>query len=330
MKIYLAPMEGITGWGYRKAFQKHFGQIDQYMTPFLSPGSFKGFTHRQIQEILPENNRGIPVIPQLLTCRSEDFIWAAKELKQLGYEEVNLNLGCPSGTVTAKKKGAGFLAYPEELNTFLYQIYEKLDIKISVKTRLGKEDPEEFYRLLQIYNQYPISELIIHPRVQKEFYKGCPHRDVFGEGAKRSVNPVCYNGDLRSAGDYNRFREEFPAVEMVMIGRGLIANPFLAWQLKKDKTTGQSFPNGELELTDKAAVLKAFHDDLYHHYQETMCGERNVLFRMKELWSYLIQLFQNGEKAGKKIRKSQNCKEYEEAIAKLFTENQLQPAMIDR
>lgn len=323
MNIYLAPMEGITGWGYRNTFQKHFGHIDKYMTPFLSPGSSKGFTNRQIQEILPEHNQGICVTPQLLTCRSQDFIWAAKELKQLGYKEVNLNLGCPSGTVTAKKKGSGFLAYPEELNEFLFQIYEKVDMKISIKTRLGKEEPEEFYHLLSIYNQYPVSELIIHPRVQKEFYKGSPHWDVFGEGAKRSANPVCYNGDLKSIKDYKRFHEEYPRIETVMIGRGLITNPFLAWQIAKGGTGIETDRSQMPQLKEGSALLQAFHDDLYHHYQETMSGEKNVLFRMKELWSYLIELFKNGEKIGKRIKKSQHYKEYEEAVKQLFAEKKL-------
>lgn len=335
MKLYLAPMEGITRWGYRRIYHKHFGHIDRYFTPFISPGGSKCFTHREMQEILPEHNQGMEVIPQLLTCRSEDFIWAAKELKGMGYEEVNLNLGCPSGTVTAKKKGSGFLAYPQELDEFLAQVFERLEMRISIKTRLGKEDPEEFYRILEIYNRYPVSELIIHPRVQKEFYQGQPHWEIFGEGLKRAASPVCYNGDINSLGDFGRLLEEFPQAERVMIGRGLIRDPFLAWKIKEEgeRQEGKGEPgSGQLNRTgqryshlsqaEKAKRVKAFHDEFYRHCQEEMSGEKNVLFRMKELWPYLLASFRDSERAGKAIRKSRNGEEYRRAVEALFRENE--------
>ena len=359
MKLYLAPMEGITRWGYRRIYHKHFGHIDRYFTPFISPGGSKRFTHREMQEILPEHNQGMEVIPQLLTCRSEDFIWAAKELKGMGYGEVNLNLGCPSGTVTAKKKGAGFLAYPQELDEFLAQIFERLEMRISIKTRLGKEEPEEFYRILEIYNRYPVSELIIHPRVQKEFYQGQPHWEIFGEGLKRAAIPVCYNGDINSLGDFGKLLEEFPQAARVMIGRGLLRDPFLAWKIKEEEEgqegagCGQAGQNwrqigqvgqgcgqksregqdcGQLNRTgqryshlsqaEKAKRVKAFHDEFYRHCQEEMSGEKNVLFRMKELWPYLLASFRDSEKAGKAIRKSRNGEEYRRAVEALFRENE--------
>ncbi|MDO5551250.1 MAG: tRNA-dihydrouridine synthase family protein [Lachnospiraceae bacterium] len=311
MKIYFAPMEGITTWSYRRIYEKHFGQMDKYVTPFLSPCQDRRFTHRELQEILPEHNEGMQVVPQLLTCRSEDFIWAARELKQMGYEEINLNLGCPSGTVVSKRKGSGFLAYPKELDEFLARIFDELDMKISIKTRIGKERPEEFSELLSIYNRYPISELIIHPRVQKEFYKGAPHMDVFAAALRDSRNPVCYNGDLFTCSDVQRLQESFPQVQTIMLGRGLIANPALVRMLVG------------MEDADRKGRLRQFHDELYHQYQETMPGERPVLFKMKELWFYMICLFEDSERLGKKLRKSQHLREYEEAVEELFAEKTL-------
>lgn len=315
MNIYFAPMEGITSWSYRRIYEKHFGQIDKYFTPFLSPCQDRCFTHRELQEILPEHNEGMRVVPQLLTCRSEDFIWAAKELQKMGYDEVNLNLGCPSGTVVSKRKGSGFLSFPKELDAFLARIFEELDMKISVKTRIGRERPEEFDELLSIYNRYPISELIIHPRVQKEFYKGAPHMDVFAEALTASRNPVCYNGDLFTCADVQKLQERFPEVSMIMLGRGLIANPALASAL-----TGQAEAAPEEERKQR---LRRFHDELYCQYRETMPGERPVLFKMKELWFYLICLFPDSERLGKKLRKSQHLREYEAVVDSLFAEKTL-------
>lgn len=336
MKVYFAPMEGITTWSYRRIYEKHFGQMDQYITPFLSPCQDRRFTHRELQEIMPEHNEGMQVVPQLLTCRSEDFIWAARELKQMGYEEINLNLGCPSGTVVSKRKGSGFLAYPKELDEFLARIFDELDMKISIKTRIGKERPEEFSELLSIFNRYPISELIIHPRVQKEFYKGTPHMDVFAAALRDSRNPVCYNGDLFTCSDVQRLQESFPQVQTIMLGRGLIANPALVSMLVgmagaepgapaprlEARSAGQE-KNAACSEADRKGRLRRFHDELYHQYQETMPGERPVLFKMKELWFYMICLFEDSERMEKKLRKAQHFREYEEAVEGLFAEKTL-------
>lgn len=312
MKYYFAPMEGITGWVYRSAFHRHFGPADQYFTPFLSPGADRCFTSRELAQILPEHNQGMETVPQLMTRNSEDFIWAARELQQMGYNEVNLNLGCPSGTVTAKGKGSGFLADPENLDRFLDAAFRNLDMRISVKTRIGVESPEEFPRLLEIFNRYPICRLIIHPRIRKEFYKGKPHLEVFAQAVRESGNPLCYNGDLFTERDFADFREAFPKVDAVMLGRGLLMDPFLLGRLQeRDRETA------------KKEVLSRFLKELQEGYEETMSGDRNVLFKLKELWSYLILLFEDGEKYGKKIRKAQSLAEYSHWVESLLAEKSL-------
>ena len=223
MKLYLAPLEGITSYIYRKALYQCFDGFDKYFIPFIRAKQNLNFSGREKKDISPENNSGMYAVPQILTRNADDFLRTANQLKEYGYQEVNLNLGCPSKTVVTKGCGAGFLARPEELEQFLDRIFSKTDMKISVKTRLGMENAEEFPRLMEIYNHFPMEELIIHPRVQKDFYKNTPNLEAFGEALAISKNPVCYNGDIFSADDFKRIQSQFPDVECFMMGRGVLA-----------------------------------------------------------------------------------------------------------
>ncbi|SHO43274.1 tRNA dihydrouridine synthase [Anaerocolumna xylanovorans] len=310
MKFYFAPLEGITGYIYRSAHNTCFGKADKYFSPFITTNQDDAFKNRDIKDIMPENNKNMVLVPQLLTNNSGGFISAAKKIKQLGYEEINLNLGCPSGTVVAKHKGSGFLALREELDKFLEEIFTDPVMEISIKTRIGKDQPEEFYELLSIYNKYPLKELIIHPRVQKDFYKNKPNREIFKEALTLSKNPICYNGDIFTLKDYQEFTEEFPEVETVMLGRGLLANPGLISLITENKQL-------------KKETLREFHDNLYENYRKILFGDRNILFKMKEIWIYLAALFTEHEKYLKKIKKSERLKDYEEAVNRLFAEQEI-------
>lgn len=210
MKYYFAPMEGINGYLYRRIHAHVFPGIDKYFMPFLVPHVKRSFNSKELKEIAPENNKGLYAVPQIMTNKAEDFISTAKKLQDLGYDEVNLNLGCPSKTVVSKGRGAGFLAYPKELERFLDEIFEKLDMKISVKTRVGVEDEEEFLTLLDIYNRFPMEELIVHPRLQTDYYKKPVRLPVFWQTSAGSRNSLCYNGDLVYVQDIQRFAREFP------------------------------------------------------------------------------------------------------------------------
>lgn len=307
MKYYFAPMEGITGYVYRNAHHEFFPHVDKYFTPFLCPNQNRKFASKEINEILPEHNQGLRVVPQLLTKNADDFVWAAEEIRQMGYSEVNFNLGCPSGTVVAKGKGAGFLEHIPELERFLDEIFAKASISVSVKTRIGKDSPQECTALMELYNRFPIKELIIHPRIQTDFYKNHPNMDAFREALHASKAPVCYNGDLFDAGRVNAYAAEFPQVETVMLGRGLIANPNLVEKL--------CFQRGM-----DAQTLRAFHDRLYGEYQKALPGARAVLFRMKELWFYMGCLFADSDKQMKKLKKAERLGDYELAVAGLFRE----------
>lgn len=309
-KFYFAPMEGITGYVYRSVHHRFFPGVDKYFTPFLSPGPKKLMTPREKNDILPEHNEGIFLVPQILTNQADCFIKCGKELEQYGYKEVNLNLGCPSGTVAAKKKGSGFLEFPEELDRFLDQIFSGLSMEISIKTRIGKEDKEEFDTLLRIYNQYPAKELIIHPRLQTDYYKNTPDLETFGKAFAHSRNPVCYNGDLFTENLWIKFCEKFPDVDTFMLGRGLIRNPALADRIRERKGLEKS-------------RLKEFHDVLCQEYAGVLSGDRNVLFKMKELWFYMGSLFPENQKYMKKIKKAQKLSDYQDAVNSLFRDRDL-------
>lgn len=306
VKYYMAPLESVTTWIYRQAHAKIYGRLDKYFIPFLEPHEKRDFKTRELQEILPEHNENIYAVPQILTNRSEGFIKLAKALKDWGYEEVNLNLGCPSKTVVTKGKGSGFLAKPEELERFLTEIFDALsgEVKISVKTRIGKENPEEFPALLELFNKYPMEELIIHPRVQKDGYGNVPRLELYELAEKQSVNPLCYNGNLYTREQIRNFAERFPRTERLMFGRGFLRDPGLLYNEGKDSK----------DIFEK---FWAFHDLVYEGYQERNMGDRNVLFKMKELWSYQVYQFSEPERLFKTFKKVQDCNEYEQMIRNL-------------
>lgn len=305
MRYYLAPMEGITTHIYRNAYHRYFMPMDKYFTPFLVPHLKKGFSTKELNEILPEHNEGLYLVPQILSNDAEGFLATVKKLQRLGYSEVNLNLGCPSKTVVSKYRGSGFLAKPEKLEEFLDRIYSEAEVQISVKTRIGRDSPEEFERLLKIYNKYPVKELIIHPRVQQDFYKNVPNLAVFAEAVKESRNPLCYNGDIFSVSDHQRIEEGFPELPAVMLGRGIITDPGLLEKIKGKKDTD-------------AGRLRAFHDKILEDYRALDFGDKNVLFKMKEIWCYLGKNFAGGEKQLKKVKKAERMKDYETAVDGLF------------
>lgn len=308
MEIYFAPLEGITGYVYRNAFHRFYSGIDKYFIPFFSPDQNRALSPKEKRDILPENNRGMRAVPQILTNRAEYFLRAAKELEEkYGYQEVNLNLGCPSRTVVSKGKGAGFLGKPEELDAFLQEIFKYAGVKISVKTRTGMDSPDEFRTLMEIFNKYPLHELIIHPRLQKDYYGNIPDWNIFGEAVRESKNPLCYNGDIFTLEDYRRMKTEFPGIGSVMLGRGLLMNPALAEEIKAERETA----------VDRRR-LKAFHDRLYQDYRNVMSGDKNVLFKMKEFWVYAGNLFPEERKLLKKIRKAVRLCDYEQTAEELL------------
>ena len=303
----LAPLDGITKVVFRRVWNRHFGGADRCFIPFFSPTDHHVVTARDFRELDPDQNRDLPSVPQVMSCKAQDFLWAAEVLGDLGYTEVNLNLGCPSGTVTAKGKGAGFLARPDDLDRFFDEVFSQVKLPVSVKTRLGIADPAEFEWLLEIYNRYPIACLTIHARVQKEKYRGPVHLEEFGRTLENSRNPVCYNGDLRTVAEVHALEKRFPAVESVMIGRGAVADPALLRKLR----------GGPAATREE---LQAFMQDLYREYQAFSGQVGTAAQRMREVWFYLIHLFDDADRLNKKLRRFKNPGEYEAIEAAIFQE----------
>ena len=303
MRYYFAPLEGITDSIYRKLHHQYYPGIDRYYTPFLSPTIHRGLTNKEQKEIPLACAIPYSCVPQILTKNTDDFLWLAHQCQDLGYAEVNLNLGCPSGTVTAKGKGSGMLREPEVLDRFLDSIFSGTDIPISVKTRIGYNSPDEFPQILDIFNRYPICELIIHPRVRHDFYNGCVNIEMFEYAVKHSHAPLCYNGDIANSSQLT----SLPQVNSVMIGRGFIANPGML--------------NNDMDQNK----LKQFLGDLLEAYTLDFGSSRNAIFRLKEHWHYLQNSFVGCEKMIKQLRKTTDISSFKQITETIFSNCQFNP-----
>lgn len=301
MRYYFAPMEGLTDSIYRQLHHDFFPGVDCYYTPFLSPTVHRHLTAKEERELPPADGAGFRVVPQLLTKNAEDFLWMAGLLRDRGYDQVNLNLGCPSGTVVAKGKGSGMLADLDALSAFLDEIFARSPLPVSVKTRVGLCDPEEFPRIMDIYRRYPMAELIVHPRVRKDFYQGGLHMECFRLALDTAPFPVCFNGNLCSPEQIHSFHQEFPAAPAVMLGRGLIGDP------------GMLTPGGT-----ESKTAAAFYDALLEQYLAAFGGSRNAMFRLKEHWRYLLRRFRGSERFVKPLRKTTDLSEYRAITAQIF------------
>ena len=309
MNYYVAPMEGLTDRVWRQAHQKWFGWAGapaKYYAPFLSPPENRVLIQKKMAELAPEANPGAPVVPQLLAKDGALAAWMVGQLRQLGYTEVNLNFGCPSGTVTAKGKGSGMLRDLDKLDAFLAALFAEAEGPLTVKTRLGVEKPEEFAAVLEVYNRYPIAELTIHPRVMRQQYRGEADREAFAKALPECRMPVCYNGDLTTVEQLRALEADFPTVQSLMVGRGIIADPALFRQA----------------LGGPAATkeeLRGYLDDLYHGYTVLFGSAGCAISRMKGHWFYLIHRFEGSERLEKQLRKLREPWEYETVVNQIFT-----------
>lgn len=315
-------MEGITGYPFRNTFQEVFGGVDRYYSPFLSTNQTLHFKKKELRDVDPENNRSCKLIPQVMSNDPEQFCWALQLLGDMGYREVNLNLGCPSATVVTRHRGAGMLEDLERLDRFfdaVFQVVEKESLPaVSLKTRIGmgsrNQDMDEAKalddaaRLTAVFNRYPFAEIIIHPRLREDYYNGTPHLEVFAQMYEELKAPVCYNGDVFSLEDIHTLEDRFPDLHAIMIGRGFLRNPMLAFDIR----------NPESNSTD-TKTIRLFLDRLYDNYRREMADDRQVLFKMKELWSYLQVSFPESEKTMKKLRKATTREEYEAFLREIMT-----------
>ncbi len=301
IKLYFAPMEGITSYTYRNAHNEMFGGCDVYYAPFISPSENERISERHFRDILPENNKNVCLMPQTLTNRADHFLMFQAQAQKIGYDEVNLNLGCPSGTVVKKGKGSGFLKDPDAVDSFLYEIFSADKGKISVKTRLGYYNGDEMETLTRIYNKYKMEELIIHARVREALYKGEPDMVSFKKAYEDSVHKVCFNGNIFSAEDYKKVTEEYEKLESVMIGRGAIANPAIFREIK-----------GGAKLENKE--LAEFTCLLADRYIKVLKSEVFTLRKLKEIWVYILWNFPDDKKFSKAIMKTNSLDDFKQII----------------
>ena len=303
-KLYFAPLEGITTYTYRNTHSEMFGDVDTYFSPFINPSDMEKVSRKGMRDILPENNRVEKLRVQVLTSRADSFLRFCEKIKAQGYREVDMNIGCPAGTVVKKGRGSGFLQYPDEMDAFFSEIFEKSDMEISVKTRVGYSSHDEFPQLLGIYNKYPISELTVHPRTREEQYGGCADINDFAFAYNESKNKLCYNGDIRSASDARKIAERFPDISGIMLGRGAVMNPAIFRELRG----GKPLSTGE---------LVAFSEKLIERYRKVLSSDVFTLHKLKEIWIYIMWNFPEEKKAAKAIRKANTVSEFISAISSL-------------
>lgn len=313
VKLSLGPFQGITDAPFRNVFKRHFGGIDKFYTPFFTGIQKDHAKNMQVEEIDPRFNDVETLTPQILSTDAEEILRFATQCKELGYKEINLNMGCPFPRVANKKRGCGLLPYPEKVDAMLSTVFERIDIKFSVKCRLGYFNPDEIVPVIEVFNRYPLSELIIHPRIGKQLYKGEADVQRFVELMPLVKAPLVYNGDIVSVESFERIREQVKPVNDFMLGRGLLANPFLA----------ETIQVGLLRSARNDVRLHAYVIDLYEDRLRHAGGSPKVLGRMKELWSYLMYSFDEPQDIWRKIKKINALKDYEEAVEAVFREHSL-------
>lgn len=320
MQYYMAPLEGITTYIFRNVYHRHYRDCDRYFTPFLAS---KKLSWKEVNEIKPENNEGYTLIPQILSNNVETFLNIAEQLRNYGYDTVNLNLGCPSGTVVSKKRGAGQLGDTYALDRFLEEIFEKCSaqhpMKISIKTRVGMCDTCEWEDILAVYSKYPLEELIIHPRLREDYYSGKPRLETFEQAVAAKMQfPICYNGDITSRESMDDIINRFPDLDRVMIGRGILRKPWIVEELAGMKSVD------EVQGAEMAR-LKDFMSDLADSY-ERLYGpgqDQNALFKLKDVWNHLGLTFTDADRELKAIRKANSLSEYRISVKRFFAEKEL-------
>ena len=303
-----SPLQGFTDFRFRNAQNKIFGGIDTYYAPYIRLNGklvIKSSYHR---DLLPENNSSLEVIPQIITNDADEFLFVAKYVEELGYKELNWNLGCPYPMVTKCGMGSGLISNTEKINQILHKVHNESDIIVSMKMRLGYDTTEEILDVLPILETYPIKNIAIHARIGKQLYKGGVHLDAFQQCIDNTKLKLYYNGDITSVAKFKEMQQRFPSIDHWMIGRGLIADPFLPSMIKNDSF---EYPKNKMEL------FSEFHDTLYEGYSESLSGSTHILLKMHHLWEYFSVIFSNPHKVNKKIKKAKSIRNFEAAVAEI-------------
>ncbi len=306
--LVLAPLRGYTDAVFRNAFCRHFSGFDRAVAPFIPTVSGPRVRQALLSDLLPEKNRLLSVVPQIIGKSADDFIRVARALADLGYEEVNWNLGCPFPMVMKKGRGCGLLPHPDKIDAFLDRIHSALSMRFSVKLRLGRIDPDEIFDVLPVLNGYPLAEIVLHPRTARQMYGGRPDLGRFAAAAAESAHPVVYNGDINTAKDFVRLSRRLSGIGRWMIGRGVLVDPLLPAAV-----AGRIEPDD-----DRARRLRDFHDTLVDGYRRRLSGPGHLLDRMKGFWKYFGIGFAGGRRAAKTIHRCRKMARYTELVEEFF------------
>ncbi len=308
--LSLAPFQGITDVVYRNVFKKHFRGIDKFYTPFFTGIQKDNSKSLRGEEISPEFNDVNTVVPQILSNKADEIIRFANQCKSMGYLEFNLNMGCPFPRVANKTRGCGLMTSPDSTIAMLTEVCEHIDgINFSIKCRLGYYNDEEINAFIDAFNSLNISEIIIHPRIGKQMYTGEASLEKFVKLIPLINKPLVYNGDVFDIEKYKTVRK---SVQNVSLGRGLLTNPFLAEQIK-------SIDNKQ----DRKVRLHNFVVDLYVNRLHHAGGSPKIIGSMKELWKYMMNIFDDPQNVWRKVKKVNHLDDYETAVETVFNEQNL-------
>ncbi|MBL4939301.1 MAG: tRNA-dihydrouridine synthase family protein [Lutibacter sp.] len=304
-----SPLQGFTDFRFRNAFNNHFGGIDTYYAPYIRLNGKFAIKPAYERDLLPENNIGIELIPQIITNNADEFLFVADYVQQLGYKELNWNLGCPYPMVTKHGMGSGLINDSKKINNILNEIHTKSDVVVSMKMRLGYENSEEILQVLPILDNYPLKNIAIHARIGKQLYKGSVNLEAFQKCIDATNHQLYYNGDITSVTKFREMQQLFPMIKHWMIGRGIIADPFLPSMIKNNTS---KYPENKIEL------FRLFHDTLFNEYSSSLSGQHHLLLKMYHLWEYFSSLFSNPRKMLKKIKKATNIRKYQIAVKEIL------------
>ena len=304
-----SPLQGFTEFRFRNAFHQYFGGIDTFYAPYIRLNGKLEIKASYQRDLLPKNNHVPELIPQVMTNDADEFLFVVQYVQSLGYTELNWNLGCPYPMVTKRGMGSGMICNTPKIEEVLSRVHNETDITVSMKMRLGYENPDEILAVLPILEKFPIKNVAIHARIGKQLYKGGVNLAAFQQALEASHIPIYYNGDITTVEGFRRMQEQFPQIDHWMIGRGLIADPFLPQMIKADTT---EYPENRMEIFGK------FHDTLYHDYASALSGSSHVLVKMESFWEYFASSFPDPHKTYKKIKKAKNFNAYEEAVRNIL------------
>ena len=304
-----SPLQGFTDFRFRNAFHKYFGGIDTFYAPYIRLNGKMVIKNSYQKDLQPENNTTLEVIPQVMTGDADEFLFVVKYIQSLGYKELNWNLGCPYPMVTKQGMGSGLICNPEKIDHILKRAHEETDVVVSMKMRMGYENAEEILDVFPILDSYPLKNIAIHARIGKQLYKGGVDLDAFQKCVESTTHKLYYNGDITTVAKFQEMQKRFPSIDHFMMGRGLIADPFLPSMIKNNTT---EYPK------DRWKIFSEFHDTIYQQYDEALSGPTPIKMKMQGFWEYFSQSTSNPHKAFKKIKKANNPKAYQQAVREIL------------